>query len=46
MPVAKFYFSDGTIASGTTVKSDIPLDTDSLDDEALYKKVATIIKNR
>lgn len=46
MPVAKFYFPDGTVASGTTVKSDIPLDTDSMNDEALYEKIAAIIKNR
>ncbi|MFZ2891414.1 S41 family peptidase, partial [Sulfuricurvum sp.] len=46
LPVGKFYFPDGTVASGTTVKSDIPLDTDSLDNEALYEKIATIIKNR
>lgn len=46
LPVGKFYFPDGTVASGTTVKSDIPLDTNSLDDEALYEKITTIIKNR
>lgn len=46
LPIAKFYFPDGTVASGTTVKSDIPFDTNSLDDEALYEKIATIIKNR
>jgi carboxyl-terminal processing protease len=46
MPFAKFYFPDGTVASGTTVTSDIPLDTDSLEDETLYEKIATIIKNR
>ncbi|AFV97668.1 MULTISPECIES: S41 family peptidase [unclassified Sulfuricurvum] len=46
MPVAKFYLPDGTVASGTTVKSDISLDINSLDDETLYEKIATIIKNR
>jgi len=46
LPIAKFYLPDGTVASGTTVTSDIPLDTDSMDDEALYEKIATIIKNR
>jgi C-terminal peptidase prc len=45
-PTAKFYLPDGTVASGTTVTSDIPLDTDSLEDETLYEKIATIIKNR
>lgn len=46
LPIAKLYLPDGTVASGTTVKSDIPLDTDSLDDAALYEKITTIIKNR
>lgn len=43
MPIAKFYFPDGAVASGTTVTSDIPLDTDSLDDEALYKQISSLI---
>lgn len=46
LPIAKFYLPDGTIASGTTVTSDIPLDTDSLDDDALYKIITKIINDR